>query len=228
MNFSVLGSKPALQVFNQKRPDPIDTEQVDRKENNCYQSNDRRVLNFVRGRPRNSPHFRARVAQELRGALDKSGARSCQSALAPDSPALCPLAKCGRSWTRRADWFFHRSIACCGRLAEATQFVFVFVLQPANFFPALLAGVPGFEPGLSVLETDVLTVDTIPLWSPDTAIGRKGGAEQSRIVAVSPCLPFSASVLHFVSLWSVCLRQRRQNLLNSRRSVVVFLFLVVT
>ena len=26
-----------------------------------------------------------------------------------------------------------------------------------------LAGVPGFEPGLSVLETDVLTVDTIPL-----------------------------------------------------------------
>ena len=28
---------------------------------------------------------------------------------------------------------------------------------------AILAGVPGFEPGLSVLETDVLTVDTIPL-----------------------------------------------------------------
>src|SRR5262245_8617769 len=27
------------------------------------------------------------------------------------------------------------------------------------------AGVPGFEPGLSVLETDVLTVDTIPLHS---------------------------------------------------------------
>ena len=27
----------------------------------------------------------------------------------------------------------------------------------------MLAGVPGFEPGLSVLETDVLTVDTIPL-----------------------------------------------------------------
>src|SRR6185503_10307577 len=26
-----------------------------------------------------------------------------------------------------------------------------------------LAGVPGFEPGLSVLETDVLTVNTIPL-----------------------------------------------------------------
>ena len=33
---------------------------------------------------------------------------------------------------------------------------------------------------------------------------------------------------HLVSLWSVCLRQRRQNFLNSRRSGVVFLFLVVT
>ena len=30
-------------------------------------------------------------------------------------------------------------------------------------FYTSLAGVPGFEPGLSVLETDVLTVDTIPL-----------------------------------------------------------------
>ena len=30
-------------------------------------------------------------------------------------------------------------------------------------FYTKLAGVPGFEPGLSVLETDVLTVDTIPL-----------------------------------------------------------------
>jgi len=59
-------------------------------------------------------------------------------------------------------------------------------------------------------------------------MGRKGDAEKSRIFAVSPCLPFSASVPHFVSLWSVCLRQRRQNLLNSRRSVIVFLFLVVT
>ena len=33
----------------------------------------------------------------------------------------------------------------------------------SDLLSALLAGVPGFEPGLSVLETDVLTVDTIPL-----------------------------------------------------------------
>src|SRR5712672_1130687 len=35
-------------------------------------------------------------------------------------------------------------------------------LDTRTFYPNL-AGVPGFEPGLSVLETDVLTVDTIPL-----------------------------------------------------------------
>jgi len=32
---------------------------------------------------------------------------------------------------------------------------------------------------------------------------------------------------YFTSLWAVCLRQRRQNFLNSSRSVVVFRFLVV-
>ena len=32
---------------------------------------------------------------------------------------------------------------------------------------------------------------------------------------------------YFVSLWSVCLRQRLQNFENSRRPVVVFLFFVV-
>src|ERR1700681_4164851 len=35
-------------------------------------------------------------------------------------------------------------------------------IDTRTFYPNL-AGVPGFEPGLSVLETDVLTVDTIPL-----------------------------------------------------------------
>ena len=65
-----------------------------------------------------------------------------------------------------------------------------------------MAGVPGFEPGLSVLETDVLTVDTIPLQLPI-------GCDFSRS---------SALIGYFVSLCSVCLRQRRQNFLNSSRS----------
>ena len=60
-----------------------------------------------------------------------------------------------------------------------------------------MAGVPGFEPGLSVLETDVLTVDTIPLWSPDTAMGRKGDAEKKpnfRRVSLSPLLRVGSSL----------------------------------
>src|SRR5688500_7129635 len=43
-----------------------------------------------------------------------------------------------------------------------------YCLRQNPCLPSHLAGVPGFEPGLSVLETDVLTVDTIPLritWS---------------------------------------------------------------
>jgi hypothetical protein len=46
----------------------------------------------------------------------------------------------------------------------------------------------------------------------------------------SPRLRVAASPrqFHLVSLCDVCLRQRRQNLLNSKRSVVVFLFFVVT
>jgi hypothetical protein len=65
------------------------------------------------------------------------------------------------------------------------------------------AGVSGFEPELSVLETDVLTVNTIPLY-------RRSLFD------------------YFVSLCAVCLRQKRQNFLNSNRVVVFFLFLVVT
>jgi hypothetical protein len=34
--------------------------------------------------------------------------------------------------------------------------------------------------------------------------------------------------VYFVSLCSVCLRQKRQNFLNSKRCVVFFLFLSVT
>ena len=84
---------------------------------------------------------------------------------------------------------------------------------------AILAGVPGFEPGLSVLETDVLTVDTIPLQQVSVV-----GCQVSVVSGTRHRNPAP----YFVSLCDVCLRQRRQNLLNSKRSVVVFLFLVVT
>ena len=46
--------------------------------------------------------------------------------------------------------------------AERQSFQNLLLLSTRELYPNL-AGVPGFEPGLSVLETDVLTVDTIPL-----------------------------------------------------------------
>src|SRR6185369_5276009 len=58
-----------------------------------------------------------------------------------------------------------------------------------------VAGVPGFEPGLSVLETDVLTVDTIHL-SYDAGTGRPGYTEKTpRLrVALSPVSKFISSL----------------------------------
>ena len=154
-------------MLNQKRPNSIDPKQINRKEHNRNQSNDRGVFYFVGGRPRNSPHFCASVAQELRGALEESGAWARQPALAPDRSAFGSLTKSGRTWRRRSNGFFHGSVARRCRLSQGAKlFVFFasqFFSQCANFSCAILAGVPGFEPGLSVLETDVLTVDTIPL-----------------------------------------------------------------
>ncbi len=68
-------------MINQKRPDSIDSKQIDGKENHSNQGNDRRVLYFVGGRPRHSPHFRARIMQKLRGALNKARPRAGLSAL---------------------------------------------------------------------------------------------------------------------------------------------------
>jgi hypothetical protein len=60
----------------------------------------------------------------------------------------------------------------------------------------MLAGVPGFEPGLAVLETVVLTVDTIPLRRTDAGMGRRGDTEkrQLRRVSASPNLRVSSSL----------------------------------
>src|ERR1700722_12420457 len=75
-----------------------------------------------------------------------------------------------------------------------------------------LAGAEGFEPPSSVLETDSLTVELTPLNSVVSA-------QWSVFLATDHC--------YFTSLCDWCLRHRGQNFLNSRRSVVVFRFLVV-
>ena len=72
-----------------------------------------------------------------------------------------------------------------------------FLRHSGPFCRNSLAGVPGFEPGLSVLETDVLTVDTIPLRRKRRAMGRWGDAEKRTVsprlpVCHSPCLVTSS------------------------------------
>src|SRR5215470_17875322 len=66
-----------------------------------------------------------------------------------------------------------------------------------------LAGVPGLEPGPKVLETSMLTIDTIPLYGMPAVAG---------------------SINYLFSLCSVWQRQRRQYFLNSSLFGVFFLF----
>jgi hypothetical protein len=63
-------------MINQKRPDSINSKQINGKEDNRNQSNDRGVLYFVGCRPRDSAHLRASVPQKLSGALEKTRPRA--------------------------------------------------------------------------------------------------------------------------------------------------------
>ncbi len=65
-------------------------------------------------------------------------------------------------------------------------------------FHTSLAGVPGFEPGLSVLETDVLTVDTIPLRPQTRGLGDTGTRGEPHRVSVSPRLRVGFSLRLFM------------------------------
>ena len=186
-------------MLNQKRPNPIDAKKIKREEDHRNQSNNGCVPYLVGRRPRHTPHFRANVAQVLRGPREESRRM---------------LTSCGFAFTPNCWRGFGQS---------AANLVFFFAHRYSGFsqFPSM-AGVPGFEPGLSVLETDVLTVDTIPLCRfPIADFQPLSNVNFGSAIRNRQCP-------HLVSLWLVCLRQRRQNLLNSRRSVVVFLFFVVT
>ena len=67
----------------------------------------------------------------------------------------------------------------------------------------------------------MLTIDTIPLQ-------QKMNAGRGMMNCLSFIIHRSYFIIYLVSLWPVWRRQRRQNLLNSSRSGVVFLFFVVT
>ena len=147
-------------MFNQERPNAIDCEQIEREKDNGHQRDERRVFDQVRARPGNTSHFRARVVQELPDSREEA---RCGHSLLRTTVAIA---------SRRAGFRFHRRRGRwrVGRFLDRLRFNDV-VVAHGNFskplrhfvFAIQLAGVPGFEPGLSVLETDVLAVDTIPL-----------------------------------------------------------------
>ena len=177
-------------------------------------------------RPRDATHLCARIVQELTNPREK--ARLSRHFLRATVAAT--------GWWPRSGCHFRGRSPRWNIRSFFNSFGFRFdhvVVAHVNFsklvchfcFAIQLAGVPGFEPGLSVLETDVLAVDTIPLcpfsisdcrFSIGPLRPRRIGNWQSPIGN------------YLVSLCDVCLRHRRQNLLNSNRSVVVFLFFVVT
>ena len=89
-----------------------------------------------------------------------------------------------------------------------------------------MAGAEGFEPPSSVLETDSLTVELTPLYNQrDSCFLNPSLRSGSRLRAPAALTP--AKRLYLTSRCGVCLRHFLQNLLNSRRSVVVFRFFVV-
>ncbi len=90
----------------------------------------------------------------------------------------------------------HCRSSCDGAPMDASGFI-CFSHDPLQTLLNQLAGVPGFEPGLSVLETDVLTVDTIPLRQRTAGTGRNGDTEK---ITVSPRRSVSVSIL----TWSLC------------------------
>ena len=128
-------------MLNQKRPDAINPKQIDGKENYRNQGNDRGVLYFVGARPRNAPHFRASVSQELRGALEKSRPRASQSALTPGAPAFRALTKPGRTRGRSSNGLNHGGVARRCRLVQSAKvFVVCFFSRHANFLYQLGRG----------------------------------------------------------------------------------------
>src|SRR5437016_14565583 len=133
-------------MLNQKRPNPIDTKKIKREEDHRDQSNNGCVPYLVGRRPRYAPHFCANVAQELRGPREE--------------PRRMRTSR-GFAFTPNRWRGFEQS---------AADLVFFFAHRYSGFsqIPSVSV-VPQFEPGLSVSETDVLTVATVPLGLSDAA-----------------------------------------------------------
>ncbi len=111
-----------------------------------------------------APQLRPHVAHELTQAVEEAVARVlAQVALAARGAPLRALAEPRHA--RRPARRRPRQIA--GLVMARSHLFVLFLRHLSSNFPSGLrferTGVTGFEPVLSVLETDVLTVDTIPL-----------------------------------------------------------------
>ena len=78
-----------LKLRNEKRQSVINSVQIKREKDDCNQRNKRRVSYFNRGRPRYAAQFGARIAQEMRDALNESFV-SFFAALAAATAAATP------------------------------------------------------------------------------------------------------------------------------------------
>jgi hypothetical protein len=94
----------------------------------------------------------------------------------PDDPERVPVVVLGGGVPEGPSGVRSPAVSVSGSIESSLTLIFPNCLATSNSLNQL-AGVPGFEPGLSVLETDVLTVDTIPLlalpaslWQTTTAI----------------------------------------------------------
>src|SRR3954470_23119540 len=165
MTLSVPLGRPeeAVYLVEQEREQAVYAVEIGCEECDGDYRDDGRVPDLKGLGPSRAPQLRAHVAHELPCAREEVVARALrQAALATRRAPLFALAvpRHARGTARRRP----RQIA---RLVMTRSHLFVLsIRQRPYFLPTLRAGrtgVPGLEPGLSVLETDVLTTDTIPL-----------------------------------------------------------------
>src|ERR1041384_3843562 len=91
---------------------------------------------------------------------------------------------------------------------------------------AEMAGAEGFEPPLAVLETAGLPLNLRPSTIGDLPLTTAGRKSAISIVTQATDGPNHPPPAYLISRCAWCFRQCGQNFLNSRRSVVVFLFFV--
>src|SRR5687767_916394 len=158
------GAEGAPQLLQQEREELVHAVEVRGEEDDGDDGDDGRVPDLHGRRPARPAQLGPHVADELAHAVKESVAAVLGlGALAARGAPLRPFAE-----PRHARGRARRRPRQVVGLVMARSHLFVLSLRHLTYkLPTGLrrgrTGVTGFEPVLSVLETDVLTVDTIPL-----------------------------------------------------------------